>query len=210
MTSEHMPRASWWAKGVLFENCNCTTVCPGHVHFSQACTHERCKGFWVVRFREGELDGVDLAGVDAVVAYDSPQRMISGDWTEAILVTDTASERQVGAVERILSGAVGGPWQVLDRFVAQRMPTRTAAIRIEEEDRTKRIVVDGVLESSIEAIKGRDREHLVTFENIFNQVHAPSQVIARGTSRYDDGTITLATEGTHGLWSDFSWVVTGE
>lgn len=201
---------SWWARGLLFENCNCTTVCPGHVHFSQDCTHERCKGFWVVRFREGMLDGVDLKGVDAVVAYDSPQQMIAGGWTETILISDTATPPQVDAVERILSGAVGGPWHVLDRFVEHRTPTRTARITIEEDDRAKKVMIKGVLESSVEAIRGRDRESRVTFENMFNQVHAPSQVIAMGTSRYDDGSIAVETQGSHGLWSDFSWTVTGE
>ncbi len=44
----------WWAKGLLFENCCCQVVCPGHVHFDQACTLERCTGYWAVRFDEGE------------------------------------------------------------------------------------------------------------------------------------------------------------
>src|SRR5262249_59594081 len=30
--------SSWWARGLLFENCSCTLVCPGHLHFSQNCT----------------------------------------------------------------------------------------------------------------------------------------------------------------------------
>ena len=37
---------TWWARGLIFENCSCTLVCPGHVHFSQPCTHERCVGYW--------------------------------------------------------------------------------------------------------------------------------------------------------------------
>ena len=47
----------------------------------------------------------------------------------------------------------------------------------------------------------------MTFENIFNQIHAPSQVIAAGSTTYDDGTIVLKTDKTHGLYSNFSWVV---
>lgn len=209
MSGEAKPRPPWHATGLLFENCNCTSVCPGHMHFSQKCTHERCVGFWVVRFRSGALEGVDLAGIDAVVAYDSPQRMIDGGWTEAILVSDRADAAQVAAVDRILGGAVGGPWEVLARFVRSRLPTRTAAIRIEETERTRSVSVPGVLEAVLTAVRGRDRDRPVTFENLFNQVHAPTQVIARGTGRYDDGTISITTEETHGLWSEFSWQVAG-
>jgi hypothetical protein len=209
MTSDTAP-ASWWAKGLLFENCNCTTVCPGHVHFEQACTHERCKGYWAIRFRDGALGGVSLAGVDAVVAYDSPQRMIDGGWTEVILVGEGATAEQVEAVEAILTGVAGGPWEILARFVGRRLPTRRAPMHIVEEARTKRIRVEGILESTVEAIRGRDRSKPVTFENMFNQVHATTQVIARGTSSLDNGVVTVTTDQTHGLWSDFHWVVSGE
>lgn len=201
---------AWWARGLLFENCNCTVVCPGHVHFDQLCTHERCKGYWAIRFREGALGGVDLAGVDAVVGYDSPQHMISGGWTEVILVGDQATVAQVDAAESILNGSVGGPWAVLDRFVEHRLPTRTVSMRIDEEPGSKRIEVEGLLSSRVEAIRGRDRSKLVTFENMFNQVHATSQVIAKGTTHYDDGTLTVSTVETHGLWSDFHWTVSGD
>ena len=76
----------WWAKGLLFENCSCQVVCPGHVHFDQACTLERCVGYWAVRFDGGEFGGVPLGGVSAVVAYDSPQHMIEGNWTQVIVI----------------------------------------------------------------------------------------------------------------------------
>ena len=67
--------------------------------------------------------------------------------------------------------------------------------------------ISGLLEARIEAIRGRDRSKPVTFENIFNQIHAPLQVIARGDTQYDDGRIAVSNKGTHGLYSTFSWSV---
>lgn len=195
----------WWAKGLLFENCNCTAVCPGHVHFSQPCTHDVCHGFWAIRFREGVVDGVPVDGVDAVVVYESPQVMIDGGWREVILVSEGATEAQRTAVERLLTGSLGGPWEVLGRFVEQRLPTRVVPIRIEENERSMTVRIQGLLEAVVEAVRGKDRTQPVTFENIYNQIHDPHQVIARGETRYDDGTIVIDTEGTHGLWSHFAW-----
>lgn len=197
----------WWARGLLFENCNCTVVCPGHVHFEQACTFERCVGYWAMRFDAGEHGGVSLAGARAVVAYDSPQHMIDGGWTEAILIDEEGSPAQRQAVEAILSGRAGGPWAVLARFVGKRLETRYLPIRIEDEERQKRVVVDGVLDATLEAIRGRDRAAVVRFENMFNQIHAPTQVVARGSSHYDDGEIVVRNDGSHGLWSHFHWSV---
>ena len=199
---------TWWAEGLLFENCNCQTVCPGHVHFDQYCTHERCRGWWAIRFDDGALDGVPLGGTSAVVAYDSPQHMIDGGWTEVILIDAAASEPQRRAIETILTGEGGGPWAVLARFVGLRLPTRVLPIRIDDDERFKRITVGDVLEGTVARIRGRDRDQPVTFENMFNQIHASTMVVARGSSRYDDGQITVMTEGTHGLWSRFRWSVT--
>lgn len=197
--------SEWWAEGLAFENCNCTAVCPGHIHFSQKCTHDVCHGFWAMRFHKGECDGVDLSGVDAVMAFECPPVMIEGDWKGRIVLSDRASEAQRHAVEEILRGKRGGPWEVLARFVSQWLPTRVAPMRIEDEPARKTISVAGVLKGTVDAIRGRDRNRPVTFQNIYNQIHDSEQVVAMGSTEYDDGEIVIRTEGTHGLWSRFRW-----
>ncbi len=201
----------WWAEGLLFENCNCTAVCPGHIHFSQKCTHNVCKGFWAIRFEAGSAerarggDPVDLAGIDAVVVYETPQVMVDGGWKQLIIVSDHATEDQRGAVEEIITGVRGGPWKVLARFVAEPLPTRAAPVRIEDDPGRKSVTVAGLLTGAVEAIRGWNRDRPVTFENIYNKIHDSTQVIAQGSTRYDDGEIVIANDGTHGLWSRFRW-----
>lgn len=229
--------SDWWAEGLLFENCNCTAVCPGHIHFSQKCTHEVCHGFWAIRFDAGRVsvghvgragdvnraeaerraedvglaeaerraDEVDLAGIDVVVVYETPQVMVDGGWKQVIIVSDRATGAQRQAIEEILTGARGGPWEILARFVGDARPTRSAPVRIEEAPGRKSVTVKGVLKGAVEAIRGRNRAEPVTFENIYNQIHDTTQVIARGSTSYDDGEIVIANDGTHGLWSRFRW-----
>jgi hypothetical protein len=199
--------SSWWAKGLLFENCSCQLVCPGHLHFEQLCTHERCRGYWAFRFDEGELGSASLAGRRAVVAFDSPQRMIDGGWTQVLLLDEATPKEARETLDALFRGDLGGPWATLARFVAERLPTRFLPIEMEAEPTRKRVRVGGVLDSEVEAIRGRDRAEPVRFENIFNQIHAPSQVLAFGAARYDDGCIRFDNEKTHGLWSEFEWRV---
>ena len=213
---------AWWARGLLFESCNCQVVCPGHVHFSQSCTHERCIGYWALRFDEGRYGATRLDGVRAVVAFECPQLMIAGDWTEVLLIDEEASPHQRKVVEAILRGEAGGPWEVLARFVSEWLPTRFVPIEIEDEDKVKRVRVGRghaarsasptagsatLLDASIENIRGWDRDLPVTFRNMFNQIHAPTQTIARGRTRGDIGGIRLRNDGTHGLHSRFDWRV---
>lgn len=196
---------SWWAKGLLFENCNCTLVCPGHVHFSQACTHDRCLGYWAIRFDAGGCDGIELAGTKAVITYETPQHMIEGDWTQRLIIDAVAAAAQRQLIEEILAGKLGGPWKVLAQFVGNRLPTEYRTIQIDEQEREKRVRVAGLIESTIERIKGRNRAEPVRLSNMFNQIHAPEQELALGTSSCS--TIGLQTEGSHALSSYFSWRV---
>ena len=205
-----MPESSingWRAKGLLFENCNCQVVCPGHMHFSQLCTHERCVGYWAIRFDDGRFGNVSLAGAKAIIAYDSPRHMIEGGWTEVVIIDEAATREQREAVEAIVDGRAGGPWAVLARFVGQRLATRFLPVELTDEGMSKRARVPGILEGVVSAIRGRDRSAPVTFENIFNQIHAATQVVAAGTTHYDDGVIRVSTDKTHGLYSEFEWVV---
>ena len=199
--------SGWWARGLLFESCNCQVVCPGHVHFSQNCTHERCLGYWALRFDEGRYGDTRLDGVRAVVAFECPQLMIAGDWTEVLLIDEEASPDQRAALEAILRGRAGGPWEVLAGFVSEWLPTRFVPIEIEDEGKVKRVRVGRLLDASVEDIRGWDRDLPVTFQNMFNQIHDSTQTIARGETRGDVGGIRLRNQGTHGLHSRFEWRV---
>ncbi len=196
---------SWFAKGLLFENCSCQLVCPGHIHFEQDCTYDRCLGYWAIAVEEGGVDGTTLAGVNAVVAFDSPKRMMDGGWIQRIILDEATSKEQRRGMEMILRGEVGGPWAVLARFVGRHAETLYLPMSMDDDGRIKRLTVHGVMEAVVEPIRGRDKTQVVRFENIFNQIHAASQVIGRGTTRYDDGTIRMHNTGSHGLYSHFSW-----
>jgi hypothetical protein len=198
---------SWYARGLIFENCSCALVCPGHMHFSQNCTHQRCKGYWAMRIDEGTFGDVLLAGTRAVIAFDTPQRMIDGGWLQTIIIDESASDAQRRALETIFMGHAGGPWAKLAAFVATRQATEFRAIVFEDQGAIKRASIIDRLKTVVTQIRGRDKSKPVLFENIFNQIHAPTQVIALGDSEYDDGVVRFTTNGSHGLFSQFEWRV---
>jgi hypothetical protein len=178
------------------------------MHFSQNCTHERCKGYWALRIDDGRFGEVSLAGTRAVIAYDTPQRMIDGGWLETIIIDESASEAQRRALETIFLGQAGGPWEKLAALVATRQPTEFRPIVFEDEGAVKRASIVDRLKTVVSQIRGRDKSRPVLFENIFNQIHAATQVIALGESEYDDGVVRFRTMGSHSIFSHFEWRVT--
>ncbi len=196
---------AWWAKGEMFENCNCRLLCRCHISYRQPADHERCTGCFAIEVAEGRYGEVALDRTRAFLAVDAPQNMLDGGWTMALVVDEAASEGQRRAIEAILSGEAAGTWSVLSSFVGRRLPVRTAPIHVEAEGRRRRMWAEGIFDTAHAPIKGDDRTAPVRLENIHNQVHGASQVLSRGDTRFDMGAFDLTTEGTHAIQSAFSW-----
>ncbi len=195
----------WWAKGLLFENCNCQVVCPGHFHFNQLCTYDRCLGYWGIHFREGDFDGELLGDLNVIVVFDMPQRMSDGNWILTTYIDERASERQQNAIERIISGDASGPWEILAQFVSERKPSRRAQIRFDDAGREKMLTAGNFFRSTIRWLKGRDKESEVNLINSFNQIHNSTQTLNMGSTDFTDATYDIHTKDTHSICSHFSW-----
>ena len=180
-----MVAPAWHARGLIFENCNCQLLCPGHVSFRNDCTHERCQGHWAIHIEEGRFGDVDLAALNAV--------------------DERAIEPQRAAVDSVLSGRAGGPWAILGRFVETRLETRYVPMRFEDDDREKRLTIPDLFETTVTAIRGADRQSTATIENLHNVLHGATHVVSRGSTRCSDRAFDFANDQTHGLYSRFSW-----
>ena len=111
------------------------------------------------------------------------------------------------ALETILLGRAGGPWEKLHGFVATELPIEYRTIEMADDGATKRASIADRLKAVVSQIRGRDKTRPVLFENCFNQIHASSQVIALGDTEYEDEAIAISTTQTHGLFSNFDWKV---
>ena len=197
----------WWIKGLLFENCNCQLLCPAHLSFKQWCTHERCVGHWALHIDEGRYGETVLDNLNVVILYNAPQHMITGGWTEVFYIDQRSNEIQRETLERIFSGQAGGPWKILARFVSKRLETRFVPIHFEDNGRRKRVWIEGILDSRIEAIRGKDDSKEAVLSNVFNQIHGFVHVLALGETQCTDKEFSFATEGSHALYSRVSWEV---
>lgn len=196
---------SWWAEGFLCENCNCTSVCPGHISFHQRCTHDRCLGYWAIRIDQGWWGDVELAGCHAFIMNDGPQIMIEGGWRQEIYLDEDTSAAQREALEAIFTGRAGSGWAVLATMIAERWGPYVVPIRIEERSKGFAVSAGSVAQSSAEWIKGVDRSRPVMLQNIFNQIHGTEHGLALGATVHGGERIQACFEGTHAIWSRFSW-----
>jgi hypothetical protein len=101
---------AWRMAGTYLAACNCNPLCPCPVDGPPSSDDGQCRGVAVFHIAEGNLDDVDLSGVNLALVNHFPKNLTSGGWTLGIVVDDSASDEQANALELILKGEEGGPF----------------------------------------------------------------------------------------------------
>src|SRR5438270_3233821 len=83
-------RMAWRLEGTYFENCNCDVICPCIAGFGLPADEERCVFVVAFRISAGEVDGVHVGGLGAVLVGDADRYM--QEWRLGLLVDAAASE----------------------------------------------------------------------------------------------------------------------
>jgi len=87
---------SFSVEGDYFEVCNCDVSC--NCVWLGAATNDNCDVLLAWHVTRGSKDGVDLSGLNAVMAVHSPKRMTDGGWKVALYLDDRASTEQSQAL----------------------------------------------------------------------------------------------------------------
>ena len=199
------PNPNWQLNGLLFENCSCQLLCPAHVSFKQTCEGERCNGHWIFHIDAGNFEETDLGNTNIAVVFDAPATMYRGGWTQVFYIDDRTNPQQRQALEKIFSGTVGGPWEVLNRFVSHQLETRTGKMHFEDNGRDKSLTIDDLFDATVTAIRGSDGDGDAVISNLHNVIHGPVHTLAKGTSSHSDPALGFELERTHAIYSYFSW-----
>ena len=198
----------WNAQGDLFEGCNCNLLCPCHVSFRQPPTYGYCDTIWGVGFEQGHYGDVDLSGLNAAISLHCPGIMVYGDWITALYIDDRSSPEQYEALRVIFSGEDGGPWETMAQFYRggkYRSVTRMP-LEMTLDGRTRSIKATDKLFLEMQTLRGgKDRQSLVTVNNLRNVIHGDEHVLGLSTTKVDDETMTWEYQSKHGLYSKFSW-----
>src|SRR5258706_12195103 len=96
------PRAAapaWHITATVAESCSCTISCP--CNFGGEPNRNPCEGNRLIAIKSGHYEGVDLANVSFLVTFTMR------NWSK-IYVSDKVTDKQMAAVEALLSIAFAG------------------------------------------------------------------------------------------------------
>lgn len=76
---------------------------------------------------------------------------------------------------------------------------------LEETDDCEQLYIPDVFSTTVTAIRERDDIGDATLSNLYNVVHDATHILACGNTKCADERFGFDIQGTHGLFSEFSW-----
>jgi len=199
---------AWRLAGEYMENCNCEVLCPCITSSLQGpADNERCYVPLAMHVREGDSDGVRLDDLNIVLVVDSPQVMGNGGWRVAVYIDERADEQQRAALGEILSGAKGGPPEMLAGLIGEQLGVKFVPITYESNDARKRVAVPGIMEFEVEGLRAPDSSAVMEIINVFHPMGANLPIARSIRGHYDDPEYGLSFDNTgkNGHFRDFAW-----
>jgi len=194
---------SFSVEGDYFEVCNCDVSC--NCVWLGPATNDNCDVLLAWHITNGSKDGVDLSGLNAVMAVHTPKRMTDGGWKAALYLDDRASAEQSGALGAVFSGGAGGHLAALAPLIGEVAGVEPATIRFEKSDGSLHAEVAGVISMSSDQIVGMDGHGPAVIANA--PLGAVAQPVRQGTAKdvTYHGHWSAEFSGTNSFITDFRY-----
>jgi hypothetical protein len=101
----------WQLSGTLGVACNCDYGCP--CNFNALPSKGKCEGQWTWHVERGVFGETSLDDLNFTIAVNWPGAIHEGGGEALILVDERADAEQQDAISTLISGDVGGPWEIL-------------------------------------------------------------------------------------------------
>ena len=135
-TTEAGPEATtqgYQLEGSLLEVCNCETLCPCWI--GDDPDNGYCQSVVAYNLSKGTINGIDVSGLTLIGVVHIPGNILEGNWKQAVLVDDRASD-----------GALGGPLADLASLVGERVSIERAKIDHSIVDGAGTLKVEGKID----------------------------------------------------------------
>ena len=205
---------AWSIKGELVENCSCNMLCPCWYGVKELMIMDQgwCATPWLFRIREGESNGVDIGGLNAVLAafYPGPT-LLDGDGTARLHIDARANADQRRELESIFTAKCGGPMEVPGSLISKWLPTLFSDIDVTESNGslTAKIGDHGVIVSKPLVNEAGDpmTMHNVGFALALQFADNTAALAPSDGGSWNDPELSPAWEGKSGAVGQIDWNV---
>ncbi len=199
---------AWRLTAQMIESCSCTMFCPCWFGVPELAIQDQgyCASALAFRIQEGTSEGVDLSGRTVVFVAYFPELMFNGGGTGRLYLEESASAEQRRELEAIFSGARGGPMAGLAPLFTTWLPTRTAAIAINEGGDTVTVSVADAGEVVSRRLRDPDgKAFSLQGGGLLTAMQVDALDLAPSASRWTDADLPIRFETRSGGRSIVRW-----
>jgi hypothetical protein len=199
---------AWSIEGRYFENCSCEVVCPCTVSLSLGADNDYCRVILAFHIDQGEVDGVDVSGLNLAAVADTPRYMHEGNWRLGLLIDESASEEQAEKLGAVFSGQLGGPMEALSGLIGEQLGVERVPLEFSSSDGRHSMRVGDYGQASVEDVVpfGVENGQPAEVTGVF---HPVGSTLTIAKSPEDSGVeafgITFGGGGKAGFSHRFAW-----
>jgi hypothetical protein len=131
--------------------------------------------------------------------------MGEGGWRVAVYLDERANEEQQAALGEILSGAAGGPPEMLASLIGEQLGVRVVPINYTSEDGRKRVEVPGIMDFEIEPVRHPETGEVQEITNTIHPMGANLPIARSVRGHFDDFGLSFDNTGKNGHYREFAW-----
>jgi hypothetical protein len=162
-------RAVYRLEGTLLEACSCNVLCPCWI--GEDPDGGSCDAFNAYHFDAGEIDGVDVGGLNIVNVVHIPGNVLTpGSWRLMIFIDARADERQKQAILDAYSGKLGGPLADLAGLIGEVVAIEAVEMEHSVVGGTGRLRIEGILDAEVAPYRGADGTVTTLRDSVFSTV----------------------------------------
>jgi hypothetical protein len=182
-------------------------MCPCNLSFDHGATYDFCRATLAFHVREGEIEGADVAGLNAVVIIDTPKVMTDGNWRLGVFIDEQATDEQAEKLVQVFTGQLGGPMAGLAPLVGEMLGVERARIDFQDDGLRHSVRIGDVVDFEIEDIVpfGVETGQPVRFDGMFHPAGSNLTMAEAKRSRISAFGIEYEGNKTGLSTSEFSW-----
>ena len=166
-------------KGELLEVCDCNTLCPCWI--GEDPDNGTCRSSLAYRIDKGEIDGLDVSGLNVGVAVFIPGNVLAGQWRVVRYVDDRASKVQEAALLKVFRGQAGGPMEQLAGLVGEEVDARRAPFTFDVKEGKGTLKIGDAVHAVMEPYRGPTGEPTRLVESIFSTIPGSPAFVSKAS-----------------------------
>ncbi|HZD69403.1 MAG TPA: DUF1326 domain-containing protein [Actinomycetes bacterium] len=207
---------AWRVEGSFLEACPCDMVCPCITSgFTAPADVDPCRMVLAFHIDSGEIEGVDVSGLNVAMIGETPPVMGDGNWRVGMFMDAAASKEQADKLGAVFSGQLGGPMAWFAKFVGENLGAEVVPIEYVDDGRRHRVRIGDLGEIEVEDFRAPQTPQEVAplayageiykLTDILHPVSSTVNLARPITSRVNAFGLELSGEGKFGDSTRFSW-----